>query len=154
MTPLFKKLNLGAHTTIHVLNAPSSFEAELDALEGVTIKRAARGAVQFGMAFVITQAELDAASRTLTASAEGDAILWMVYPKGTSKRYRCEFNRDSGWQVLGDAGFEPVRMVAVDEDWSALRFRRSSFIKSMTRSATNAISKDGKQRTKGSATPR
>ena len=35
--------------------------------------------------------------------------------------------------VDGAAGFEPVRMVAIDEDWSALRFRRAEFIKTMTR---------------------
>ena len=34
---------------------------------------------------------------------------------------------------MGEAGFEPVRMVAIDEDWSALRFRRAEFIKNMTR---------------------
>jgi hypothetical protein len=47
----------------------------------------------------------------LAAACTGDAILWMVYPKGTSKKYRCEFNRDSGWAVLAAAGFQPVRMV-------------------------------------------
>ena len=35
---------------------------------------------------------------------------------------------------MGEAGFRAVRMVAIDEDWSALRFRRSEFIKNMTRS--------------------
>jgi hypothetical protein len=34
---------------------------------------------------------------------------------------------------MGKAGFEPVRMVAIDEDWSALRFRRVEFIKTMNR---------------------
>ena len=34
---------------------------------------------------------------------------------------------------MGDAGFEPVRMVAIDEDWSAVRFRRVEFIKTMNR---------------------
>ncbi|HEX3836066.1 MAG TPA: hypothetical protein VHW25_03810 [Steroidobacteraceae bacterium] len=63
----------------------------------------------------------------------GDAILWMVYPKGTSKKYHCEFNRDCGWPILAAAGFEPVRMVAIDADWSALRFRRVQFIKTTTR---------------------
>mgnify|MGYP005835701873 CR=1 FL=1 len=29
---------------------------------------------------------------------------------------------------------EPVRQVAIDEDWSALRFRRVEYIKTMTRS--------------------
>ncbi|MEO8473318.1 MAG: hypothetical protein ABI477_14050, partial [Chryseolinea sp.] len=50
----------------------------------------------------------------------------------------------NGWAVLGKLGFEPVRMVAIDEDWSALRFRKTSHIKTMTRSS--AISDAGKKR--------
>jgi hypothetical protein len=147
MSALFKKLNLGTQDTIHVLNAPQSFEPQLSALHGVTVKRTVSGASSFAMAFVITQAELDAASRKLAAACTGDAVLWMVYPKGTSRKYQCEFNRDSGWPVLGAAGFEPVRMVAIDGDWSALRFRRVEHIKSMTRSQAGAISKAGKRKT-------
>jgi hypothetical protein len=147
MSALFKKLNLGTQDVIHVLNAPKSFEPELAALKGVTVKRSVTGASAFAMAFVITQAQLDAASRTLAAACTGDAVLWMVYPKGTSRKYKCEFNRDSGWPVLGAAGFEPVRMVAIDEDWSALRFRRVEHIKSMTRSPGGTISKAGKRKT-------
>jgi hypothetical protein len=141
VSPLFKKLNLGAHTVIHVLNAPESFAPELAALQGVTVKRSVSGTSRFAMAFVITQSELEAASSKLAKACEGDAILWMVYPKGTSKKYRCEFNRDSGWPVLGAAGFEPVRMVAIDADWSALRFRRVEHIKTLTRSPSHRISK-------------
>jgi hypothetical protein len=40
----------------------------------------------------------------------------------------CEFNRDKGWGVLARSGFDCVRQVAIDEDWSALRFRRIEFI--------------------------
>lgn len=143
MTPLFKKLNLGAHDTIHVLNAPESFEAELESLAAVTVKRALAGKTAFALAFVVTQADLDAVSRKLVEAAEGDAVIWMVYPKASSKRYRCEFNRDSGWAALGSAGFEPVRMVAVDEDWSALRFRKVEHIRRMTRDPRRAISSAG-----------
>jgi hypothetical protein len=146
MSQLFKKLNLGTHGVIHVLDAPASFESELAQLKGVTIKRSVSGAASFAMAFVITQVELDAASRKLAAACVDDAILWMVYPKGSSKKYRCEFNRDSGWAALGAAGFEPVRMVAVDEDWSALRFRRVEHIRTMTRSSDHRISRAGKKR--------
>jgi hypothetical protein len=71
--------------------------------------------------------------RPSSAGSEGDALLWFAYPKGTSKRYHCEFNRDTGWQVIRDAGFDSVRQVAIDEDWSALRFRRVEFIKDSVR---------------------
>jgi len=46
--------------------------------------------------------------------------------------------------VLGELGFEPVRLVAIDEDWSALRFRRTEFIKTLTRDETRALSAAGK----------
>ena len=130
-TPLFKKLNLGAHREIVVFNAPDSFESELKQLAGVKILRdpAKPRNLKFGLAFAITQAQLDRASKTLAAASEGDAVIWFAYPKGTSKRYTCEFNRDSGWQVIVAAGFESVRMVAIDEDWSALRFRRVEYVK-------------------------
>jgi hypothetical protein len=149
MTPLFKKLNLTTQPSIHVLNAPPSFEAELGALVGVDVRRELEGASSFVMAFALTQAEVDSASSRIAACTKGDAIVWMVYPKASSRTYRCEFNRDSGWAVLGEAGFEAVRQVAIDADWSALRFRRVAFIKSITRNPTGAISKAGRARASG-----
>lgn len=144
MTPLFKKLNLADVRTIHVLNAPASFEPELQALDGVVVHRHARGPIVFAMAFVTTLDDVTRATEALVQSADGDALLWMVYPKGSSKRYRCEFNRDTGWHALGDAGYEPVRQVAIDEDWSALRFRKAEFIKTMTRHPDGALSSAGR----------
>jgi hypothetical protein len=138
VSPLFKKLNLGVHQEIAVFNAPDSFELELKRLKGVKITRdpSKPKGVKFGMAFAITQAQLDRASKILAAASEGDAVIWFAYPKGSSKRYACEFNRDSGWSVIQDAGFESVRMVAIDEDWSALRFRRVEYVKPSSSSSS------------------
>jgi len=141
-------LNLGAQRRIHVLDPPASFEGELGALKGVEILRSVvpNDLVVFAMAFAMTQAAVDASSRKLAAAVHGDAVVWMAYPKGTSRRYQCDFNRDSGWKVLGAAGFEPVRMVAIDEDWSALRFRRVQYIKSMSREPSRAVSAAGRRK--------
>ena len=150
MTPLFKKLNLGDSDTILVVNAPQSFDAELSQLDGVTVLRKAtpKRKTPFAIGFAMTQAECDRVSSTIARATEGDSIVWIAYPKASSKKYKCDFNRDTGWTVLGEAGFEPVRQVAIDEDWSALRFRRTEYIKSLTRSNTMAISSEGKRRTK------
>ena len=149
MTPLFRKLNLKEQRAIVVLDAPESFEPELAALDGIVVERVLRegSRTTFGLAFVITQKQLDDASAALAAAADGDAIIWMAYPKGTSRRYKCEFNRDSGWAALARAGFEPVRQVAIDEDWSALRFRRVEYMRSLTRSPERAMTDAGKKRT-------
>ncbi len=137
MPSIFDKLNLKSQTEILVLNAPASFTPQLDALDGVKVLRKAtsKTRVSFAMGFALTQAELDRISRDLIAASDaGDVIIWIAYAKGTSKRYTSEFNRDSGWTVLKDAGFDTVRMVAIDEDWSALRFRRTAHIKNSAKS--------------------
>ena len=150
VTPLFKKLNLGDNDTILVLDPPESFKAELSKLVGVTIKhRETSKPTSFAIGFATTQAELDQISTRISKATVGDAIVWVAYPKGTSKRYKWEFNRDSAnWNVLGSAGFEPVRQVAIDKDWSALRFRKTQHIKSLTRKNSMTISAEGKRRTK------
>jgi hypothetical protein len=148
MPAVFDKLNLKNHRSIVVLNAPESFEPELAALVGVTVLRKLEGLspIEFSFAFITKQNEIDSLAKKIGERAEGDAIVWFAYPKGRSKKYKCEVNRDTGWQALGHAGFEPVRQVAIDEDWSATRFRRVEFIKTMTRDKQYALSAKGKAR--------
>jgi len=141
MSSVFEKLNLKEHREIVVINAPASFEAELATLKDVTVLRDLKKAkaVQFALLFATTQTEVDSLSQTLVEKAKGDAVLWFAYPKGTSKNYTCDFNRDTGWNIIRSLGFDTVRAVAIDEDWSALRFRRVEFIKAaMKKPATKS----------------
>ena len=143
----FAKLNLKDQNEIVVLNAPASFEPELKTLKGVTVRRDVKGGdIDFSLAFVMTQKEVDTLAAKVAKNAKGDAVVWFAYPKGSSKKYRSEINRDSGWAVMGKAGFEPVRMVAIDEDWSAVRFRRVDYIKTMSRPTDVRLSAKGKAR--------
>ena len=59
-----------------------------------------------------------------------DGLLWFGYPKKTSKKYTSDIDRDHGWKTLECVGFNGIRLVSIDEDWSALRFRNIKFIKS------------------------
>lgn len=49
----------------------------------------------------------------------GPAVFWVAYPKAN----RADINRDTLWPILGEYGMRPIGQVAVDEVWSALRFR-------------------------------
>lgn len=131
MATIFDKLNLQDHRQILVLNAPEPFEKQIQGLRNVRVFRRAEeiNNLVFALAFVTRRIELDQLSKALPAKAAGDALLWFAYPKGTSKKYTCDFNRDDGWDLLRKSGFDSVRQVAIDEDWSALRFRRVEFIK-------------------------
>jgi hypothetical protein len=135
MATLFDKLQLKDHNEILVLQAPESFEQELSRLPILHIHRLIESLpeIRFSLAFVTKQDEVDALAPEIAARAKGDAAVWFAYPKGTSKKYKCDFNRDTGWAALNAAGFDTVRSIAIDEDWTGLRFRRKEFIKSSKR---------------------
>ena len=130
MSGVWAKLNLKDQSQIVILNAPSSFVAELKALGQVRVQQRISVVkhLTFAQVLVVTKAELDKEATTVVSKAPGDPLLWFAYPKSTSSRYKCDFNRDTGWDVLRQSGFDTVRQVAIDEDWSALRFRRTQYI--------------------------
>ncbi|MCR9102143.1 MAG: hypothetical protein NXI25_19460 [bacterium] len=149
MDPLFKKLNYKDEGRLIVLNALESFAPHLQAMEGTTQldnSLSTATEVEWLLAFVTQPDEIAAIAKQLSGRLEGDPTLWFAYPKKSSKKYDAEINRDHGWAPLGMLNLEPVRQVAIDEDWSALRFRRVEHIKSMKRRSSMRISPEGKKR--------
>ncbi len=147
MTDLFKKLNFKNQEIIHIINAPESFGNEVSSMGEVckiSFSLSDTNEVAFVVIFVATQISLDEYIGILDTKAVGDAIIWFAYPKKSSKTLKCDFDRDHGWDKLGVLGYEGIRMVAIDQDWSALRFRKAAYIHKMTRSF--AMSKDGKEK--------
>ena len=132
MGSVFEKLNLGSRQEIVVLGAPESFQQVLAKLPVITIHHHLESVAEAGfwLAFVTRKSEVERLAPLIAKRAKGDALVWFAYPKGTSKKYTCDFNRDTGWTSLMKLGFDCVRAVAIDEDWTALRFRRKEFIKS------------------------
>lgn len=145
--PLFKKLNFKQHKEILVLNSPVEFGMEITEMHKcTTIKNDVKSIseIKFVLIFVKTQAEIETMIPLINEKLIADGIVWFAYPKGTSKKYKAEINRDKGWEILGKFDFEPVRQVSVDEDWSALRFRKVGFIKTMNRRKEFAMTEEGK----------
>lgn len=150
MQALLKKLNYRSESPVHLLFVPEDL-GELPAYLSastriITSLENDKSSVLFAMVFAIKLEVLESAVHTLAPLLEGDAVLWICYPKASSKRYRCDFNRDTGWQVCGKYNLEPVRQVAVNEDWSALRFRKTQYIKQLTRSSDMALGSEAKAR--------
>jgi hypothetical protein len=150
MNTLLKKLNFREHKKIGILNAPEEFSEQikdfsnyLEVSDKLSVEK-----VSFVLAFVKEQAQIDDLAPKIDATLDKDGLFWWVYPKGSSKNYKCDFNRDTGWQIMGKLGYESVRMVAIDEDWSALRFRKVEFVKIMTRDKSWVLTEEGKKKTK------
>lgn len=167
MDSVFKKMNLKPGQRLLVCDAPASFLSSLGTLDQSLLSCHSQeqssaepkpDAViaadffwpDFLLIFVHDQAQLDRALTLYPQHTQGDVLLWFAYPKRTSKRYHSDLHRDHSWHGLGLLGFEAVRQVAIDEDWSALRFRRSQYITQLKRDPQRALSVDGKRRTRQS----
>ena len=73
------------------------------------------------LAFVRTRADLDTVAAPAIEAALGDRLAWIAYPK--AGKLGTDLNRDILREALEAKGVQPVRQIAVDEVWSALRFR-------------------------------
>ena len=149
MHPVFKKLQFKNHDKIYVLGAPKEFKDVLENMaEFTAVKKSpnCKQEYEFALFFVKSCADIAKYAEKAAARVSGDGLLWFAYPKKSSKNYTTDISRDNGWYPLGDLGFEAVRQVAINDDWSALRFRRVEFIKSLKREAKRAMTNEGKRR--------
>jgi hypothetical protein len=132
MTEVFRKLNFKGQTPILVRGAPRSFAAELAAMKADTeVHTQPKKGVKytFTLSFGEMRADIEKAGAEIAPILEGDAVCWFAYPKGTSKKFTSDVNRDDMWELLSRFGIRPVRQIAIDDDWSALRFRRDHYVK-------------------------
>lgn len=118
---------------IRVWNVPSELSELVESWEKEGLMASEKEKPDFMLAFVQTKEEIEKYFSQMHELASEDEAIWLAYPKGTSKRYKSKINRDKGWKYLGQFEYEGVRQIAIDEDWSALRFREIRFIKTMTR---------------------
>jgi hypothetical protein len=133
MKNLLEKLNYKGQKRISIINAEESFLNSISSeLNDVTVDKKIdpRYPYEFIIIFVKSVSDVEQIAPVSIHNLMADGVLWFCYPKRTSKKYSSEIDRDHGWQVLNDSGFFGIRLVAVDNDWSALRFRNKKYIKS------------------------
>ena len=121
--PLIKKLRIQPGQRLLILNAPEGYSSALGQLpEGAEVKDVPDGVFDFVQVFVKSITELEKQVPVAIKAVKYDGLLWICYPKQSSG-IKTDINRDTGWSVVQKAGLRPVTQVAIDDTWSALRFR-------------------------------
>ena len=106
-----------------MLNPPRDYKEILGTLpDDVVFTDQIEDKVDFVHLFINNQSELDEFIDEALNSIKYDWLLWISYPKGSSK-VKTDINRDRLWELLLEKGIRPVMQVSVDETWSAIRFR-------------------------------
>ena len=145
--PVLKKLQLkDSGLAALIVNAPQAYEEVIASLQGEVHREAASGRLyDFVQVFGATNDELQSLGRSAAKHIREDGLLWLCYPKKSSKQYKgSDCSRETVRVMLAEDGFESVRQIAIDDDWSALRFRKPEHIKTMVRSF--AVTEKGKER--------
>lgn len=132
---LVNKLLLKPGSKAIVLNAPEGFhlpEEELPEDVSIQNKPGPRESFSFALLFALNQAQLEKDVPKLLPLLREEAVFWTAYPKKSAK-LKSDITRDSGWDVLKEAGWEGVSLVSIDDTWSAFRLRPASAVKRANR---------------------
>jgi hypothetical protein len=133
MDALMTKLNYKGQQRIAVINAPGEFIEYFEkSLAGVRIDKDIdpRFPYEFLILFVTLASEVESLAPMALHNLISDGILWFAYPKRGSGKISSDIDRDHGWELLTERGLNKVRLVSLDNNWSALRFRNVRFIRS------------------------
>jgi hypothetical protein len=123
MATLAKKLHAKPGMTMCVLDAPAGYQLALGGLDGVTQMKTPKGQVDILQVFVTRKAQLDKRVAALKAAMGAKSALWVCYPKANG--LGTDLNRDILRLGLAEKGLEGVAQIAIDDVWSALRFKLS-----------------------------
>jgi len=132
---LFEKLQLKDEKNLLIQGIPSSIEkqfAKLTYAKNVTPLLKSKK-VEFALVFALSQQQLNNVMKEVFPALSAETKLWVAYPK-TSSKIVSDLNRDCSWDLLIKNGYESVRQVAVDNVWSAIRFKKVETIPNKDRS--------------------
>lgn len=119
---LSRKLLLRPGCRVALVNAPEGYAERLQPLpEGAALVESTAPGLDVVQVFVRDAADLDRLA-TAFGSVRPDGLLWVGYPKG-GRKAGTDLNRDALWERMSRHGLAGVTLVAVDETWSAMRFR-------------------------------
>lgn len=119
-TPLTKKLGVKDGQTVYLDKAPVGFE-----LEAPTTTRLPKLAA-ITLTFQTSAAALEARLPTLIEHTEQAGMIWVCWPKKAARTlgYQTDLDDNVVRQIGLDAGVVDVKVCAIDEVWSGLKFVR------------------------------
>lgn len=125
MNPILKKMMWKGETPVLLLGAPKEFKKTAEAFGG-PVHTSPKGEYGFVLAFALSSADAEKIAGTVSKGLAEKGVFWMAYPKGTSKKYKADINRDTVHALMKKRGFTGVSLVAIDGDWSAMRFKKTA----------------------------
>jgi predicted CoA-binding protein len=117
-----QKLFVRENYTVLLVNAPKGYTDTLGTLPaGAKVVAKASKPVDMIQIFSANKAEMTQLVLKVTRLLKEDGILWLTYPK--AGQMDTDLKRETVWECAQVVGMHPVSQIAVDDVWSALRFK-------------------------------
>ena len=121
-TPLAKKLGIKEGSRIALVNAPKDFQFELGELpDNVQFIKRPTKLLDIILLFVLTERALTRDFAKLAATLVSNGMIWIAWPKKTSG-VATDLSEQRVRQIGLDAGLVDVKICAIDDTWSGLKF--------------------------------
>jgi hypothetical protein len=121
-TPLPKKLGIKSGSRVALVNAPKDFEAELGELpDNVEFIKRPTKSLDIILFFVLTERALARDFAKLASKLTANGMIWIAWPKKSSG-VTTDLSEQRVREIGLDGGLVDVKVCAIDETWSGLKF--------------------------------
>lgn len=121
-TPLANKLGIKEGSRIALVNAPKNFQSELGVLpEKAEIVKRLTSSLDIILFFVVTERALAHEFSRLAERLVANGMIWIAWPKKSSG-VTTDLTFSNVQRIGLDEGLVDVKICAVDETWSGLKF--------------------------------
>lgn len=127
MNLLIKKLQLNkVLSDIIVLNKPDNFTKEFEDFN-FPESLVHTSCVDNVIVFVQSKEGFINQMLTLFPRLQDHSIMWIVYPKKTTKKQLANLHLEFDWDFLGDYRLQPTRQVNIDPEWNAIKLKKTEY---------------------------
>ena len=120
--PLFQKLGLKPGMDCLMLNAPENYPDLLGGAVGITYVTRP-GPADLVHLFCLERSILEKEAQPALDSVREKGMLWVSWPKKSSPLFK-DLTEDTLREILLPTGWVDVKVCAVSQDWSGLKFLR------------------------------
>lgn len=121
-TPLVKKLGIKEGSRVALVNAPEDFQADVGELPAdVTFMKSTTKSLDLILFFVLSERALAKDFAKLAARLTSNGMIWIAWPKKSSG-VTTDLMFERVQRIGLDAGLVDVKICAIDDTWSGLKF--------------------------------
>ena len=117
--PIAERLQVKGERRLAVVGASADVDTKIGAMK----QRSDISEADVILLFAADRKQLNSALPNTLEKTPKDAIIWIAYPKLSSK-FADDLSRDLIRALAAESGLDTVSLIAIDNDWSAMRVKR------------------------------